>query len=619
MNICRLCESNFRAPIHLMNKKPQIITAAILLCCVLPIKSEVVVSATLLEKSELPSEEELGVYLDGLVNYLYEVKQVHEGEMESERILVSHYGIYDDVEQEVVDWKEGETVKLKLLPFDKASGIQELYVSDRWDLDFELLRYFQTDQRLRRNLPPDSRFDYGDKAKSQKIATLVGLRNQLRAVAVGDSLVARGIASGVLYPAESHFTALAHNAGVYATRMPWMRFLSHEYLATGMPDMETVILGVNPRIFLEDYFKPGIGGEAFGSTGHLKDQELAEKGWPMVWERVPSSGERLLPNGYETRIPGGVGQLEKKPTDQRTLRENVGERLRKAYGPDFELEEDSFVISEEAQKAFEEMLSELENDGIEVLAFIPPMNPMIAEFGEILDEYGTTGDGYDQIVSYLEGLEERFDNFDFEDTNNQLEHFLAWNHFRDTEHLTDLGAAMLTAHLENLRSKGTPPEITVDVEGSSAVLATDAQNALWYIADKEMQVRQGSEVEIKFDRPGNYWVGLSGKTEDGPKGFNWCEFTISLDAFDSPVGKVHDEVVPEIRVHESRGDSRKLFFDATASEDTIMAVWDFGDGTRKSGMFIEHTYSEPGIYDIELSAYGEHGLREVKAINISIE
>jgi len=572
------------------------------------------IGATLLEKSATPTKEERGAYLEGLVNYLYQVDEVTRGELEEERILVSHYAVFDDREQEVVKWKQGDQVELTVRPFEAVPDVQEVYLSDEWELDFELRRFHQVDQTLERQKPSEQRFDYGDSARQKALAPLVGLRNQLRAVATGDSQTENGINPAALFPLESPFVTVAHNAANPASRLPWSRLVVEDYLVN-MPDLELVLLGINPRMFSESRGETGPH-PVEESPGYRADMELAGNGWRLPWELVREDPrDRLLPNGYERSLQR-LGSLEQPGKREREeTKRRVERRLDRRYDGGDETPE-TYRIDPSIQKAFERMLEETADRGFDIIGFKPPISPVVLDYPGIIDEDSTPPEGYDRLVAYLEGLDARFPHFHFVDIDRKARHFLEIEHFRDTDHATDLGSAMLTAHIEALRPKGAAPRIDARVEGRTLSLRSNTEDVRWYLSDKT--VLRGQEATHVFEDPGTYWVGAAGTVGEGRVGSAWTEVEIPERAFDNPSGSNLDVPEPIIEVHRGRNVPGMLFFNATRSDDAVMAVWDFGDGSRASGFFLQHEYDRPGDYEVTLSAYSDDGLKKsvTKTINV---
>ena len=575
--------------------------------------AEIELRATLLEKSPTPTKEERGAYLEGLVNYLYEVNEVMKGELDQERILVSHYAVFDDKEQDITSRKVGEKVRLKVKPFDAVPSIQEIYLSDNWDLDFVLTRYHDVDQNLERRKPPKRRFDYGDSGRESALAPLVGLRNQLRVVASGDSQTWHGISPAALFPTESPFVAVTHNAANPSSRLPWTIIVAEDYLVD-MPDLELFIMGINPRMFKEG--KSDLELHPVRNTpGYRADMELAENGWRLPWDLVDGfERDQILPNGYELRSIPGLGTLKAPDGKQRReIKRTVEQRLDRRYEDGDEAPE-SYRIDPKAQARFEQMLERTADRGFDILAFKPPISPVVLDYPGIIDEDRTTPEGYDRLVAYLESLEDRFPHFHFIDIDRKARHFLKIEHFHDTDHTNDLGGAMLTSYIEALRPKGEAPRMEARVEGRTVSLKSNAADARWVLSDETVLV--GQEVTHTFEKPGTYWVGVSGKVRGSDRaGVNWTEVAVEeeeaeMDRWERPE--------PVLQVHEGRDIPEVRFFNATQSDNAVMAVWDFGDGNQGAGFFVQHTYQRPGRYEVTLTVYNEEGGKESMTETIRI-
>ncbi len=574
---------------------------------------ELVVKAELLEKSPVPEKKRLGVYREGLVNYLWEVKDVEAGELENlmegelpgQKILVSHYGVYDTLEQDVTEWKPGATKTLTLNLFNEVREIETLFMSDRWDLDFELRRFHHVDQELERPKPDKTRFDYGKSDYSEKLATLVGLRNQLKIVSIGDSQTAEGLVAGAFYPVQNTFYPVGYNAAIGSQRLNWARLIVEDYLIE-MPDLEWLVLGINPRMFSEN--KADIEPHPARDTpGHQADRKLAKMGWPMMEQRVTYRVEsNMLPNRYEKHRIGHLRNTDpgKMDNDGGRIAEK---RIRKKYhqGNGFPKE---WHISERARELFENVLKKARQEGYRVFAFIPPINPVVTKYPEIVDEDHTTPEGYDRLVKYLERLEEENPHYLFEDISRKGNHFLSPNHFRDTDHLQDMGAMKLTAHIWRLLTEGVArPKMRVDREGAEISLSTGADDPVWMLSDGA--ILEGKKVRHTFRRPGVYLVALNGREGHNPSSSAWQRVEIPVSAFDEPVEDSNHEIEVVLRIHEDfQRAPRMIFADGAACDDTEVVTWDFGDGTTAAGPFVQHIYDKPGAYEITLTAYNEDGL-----------
>jgi PKD repeat protein len=78
----------------------------------------------------------------------------------------------------------------------------------------------------------------------------------------------------------------------------------------------------------------------------------------------------------------------------------------------------------------------------------------------------------------------------------------------------------------------------------------------------------------------------------------------------------------EIKATNNVSTNQTIVFDASGSIDPdgviISNVWDFGDGTTGSGQTLNHTYIQPGIYQVTLAVTDNTGHTYTKTIQVTI-
>jgi len=75
-----------------------------------------------------------------------------------------------------------------------------------------------------------------------------------------------------------------------------------------------------------------------------------------------------------------------------------------------------------------------------------------------------------------------------------------------------------------------------------------------------------------------------------------------------------------MRVHQdTKRDPRVIFADGSASDDTSVVRWEFGDGESAVGWFVRHEYKKPGTYEVTATAYCENGTTDVYREKIKVE
>ena len=95
-------------------------------------------------------------------------------------------------------------------------------------------------------------------------------------------------------------------------------------------------------------------------------------------------------------------------------------------------------------------MTALKEKGIRVLLYLSPIHPIIRE-SSVVDDDGTTREGYQELVRRLEKLEGQYSNLAFVDLLQGGNHDFGMEMFRDLDHLNETGATKLTQGLEEIR------------------------------------------------------------------------------------------------------------------------------------------------------------------------
>jgi PKD repeat protein len=120
-----------------------------------------------------------------------------------------------------------------------------------------------------------------------------------------------------------------------------------------------------------------------------------------------------------------------------------------------------------------------------------------------------------------------------------------------------------------------------------------------------------SKISHTFVKPGTYRVTLYVKDNDGNESnVGWDIFVASNSATE-----------PHIVANYNGSNSIKL--DSSVSSlsvpaDAPMTYWDFGDGTKISGKWPEHTYSAPGTYNVKLKVVDILGETHIQEKSITV-
>ena len=96
------------------------------------------------------------------------------------------------------------------------------------------------------------------------------------------------------------------------------------------------------------------------------------------------------------------------------------------------------------------MMAALNEKGIRVLLYLSPIHPIICS-SPVVDDDGTTREGYQELVGRLEELEGQYSNLVFVDLLQGGNHNFGREMFRDLDHLNEAGATKLTWILEEVR------------------------------------------------------------------------------------------------------------------------------------------------------------------------
>ncbi len=158
------------------------------------------------------------------------------------------------------------------------------------------------------------------------------------------------------------------------------------------------------------------------------------------------------------------------------------------------------------------------------------------------------------------------------------------------------------------------PDGTVHLDGSRSV----DPDGLIRSFSWQVQGQQYREEKIthRFDRPGQYQVGLTVVDNDG------------ASHSDSLIVTVNNSPVARMQALSRVEPGREIQFDAAGSTDADGSIttytWDFGDGGKGEGRQVKHVYAEPGRYQAVLKVDDGSGAvnetaiaRQVIAVNFS--
>lgn len=121
------------------------------------------------------------------------------------------------------------------------------------------------------------------------------------------------------------------------------------------------------------------------------------------------------------------------------------------------------------------------------------------------------------------------------------------------------------------------------------------RNYVWYLGSNNIPVDGGTTTRTSFDEPGEHTVGLEAVNHLGER--TYYERTVVVGNTLPAPAFSHAPEQPEV--------GETVRFDASepsGSEDEIEEYrWTTGDGTTATGVRLEHTYDEPGVYEVTLT------------------
>lgn len=148
------------------------------------------------------------------------------------------------------------------------------------------------------------------------------------------------------------------------------------------------------------------------------------------------------------------------------------------------------------------------------------------------------------------------------------------------------------------------PGVTVDLPNAFSLTEEDSSLADIYIGNSKINFADASDMQFNF--PGQYNIRVvmhdgSGDEESS----NTYRQSMRVNA----TPEVYADVPSTVRIGAA-GD--RATFDASRSfdpdGDLLSFYWDLGDGARKAGRVVTHTYQEEGEYTVTLTVVDDKGL-----------
>lgn len=396
---------------------------------------QVLAERTAVSKAKKPMD--VVPYDDALVWHEYQVKKVWFGECKADKIRVAHWSVAGA--QEVpVEEKVGSELALSLRPFEANSALQEVAQSDDLGFDEEVPRFIDLGQTLRVDKTPKSlRLDYSG-LFSEQMTLYWKLRSQLRLVAMGNSLVTKGVNTRLFYPGENERTPVALNLAPAGANNTLQCLIVREYVLP-LPKVEWVVWGVSPRAFNAERVDPAKLEVFLASPGWNYDQENETKLWP-----APATAPVTVEEMAQLKVTkfdawGWEGR------DQVALPSTSSAETRRAFIKK-EFKEPDFSWGEDRWREFVETLRALNAKGVKVLLVTTPMHPVVKET-EAADPDWTSHEGMAQLVQRLAGLDQELPLSWYRDFNLAGHHDFTPEDFYDADHMNRAGSVKLTQRI----------------------------------------------------------------------------------------------------------------------------------------------------------------------------
>lgn len=393
----------------------------------------------LVAKSKLPTLKDISPYREALVFYEYKLKKRLDGEFKGKELRVAHWAIYDKQSQSIGKTKIGTSKTLELYPYQQFKELESVYTSDTLELDIDIPLYHDIGQKILEDHSLDDRFDY-DSILSEKMPVFWQLKDQLKLVALGDSRCECGVRTGLFYGEENQKTPVAYNLAISGGSLEVQKLVVDEYLLK-LPNLEWVVYQLSPRV-VNRHFEKSSERELRRSDGFEFDQKHAETLWK------PSNGNDKKKTTDEISATPYVGAYWSERPWGWEYKNEVWQDPEK---DDFDEE---WEISDKRWNRLKEMIASLKERDVQLLLYLSPFHPIMR--GEpVVDDDGTTQEGYRELVHELRKLERRFPNVVFVDKMQGGNHDFTSEMFKDLDHLNAQGATKLTQELEKVRQRNT--------------------------------------------------------------------------------------------------------------------------------------------------------------------
>ena len=391
----------------------------------------------LVAKSKLPTLEDISPYREALVFYEYRLKKRLDGEFKGKKLRVAHWAIYDNQPQSIGTAKVGSSQTLELYPYQQFIELESLYTSDTLELDPDIPLYHDIGQKILEDRSIEDRFDY-DSILSEKMPIFWQLKDQLKLVALGDSRCELGIRSELFYGAENRKTPVAYNLAISGGSLEFQAIVVDEYLVK-MPNLEWVVYQMSPRV-VNRHFEKSSERELLKSDGYEFDQKHAETLW-----NTSNRNDKKKTVADISAVPYAGAYWSERPWGWK-YRNEVWQN------PETDDLDEEWEISEKRWNRLKAMITSLKERDVQILLYLPPFHP-IMRGKPVVDDDGTTQEGYRELVNELQKLEKQFPNLVFVDFMQGGNHKFSSEMFKDLDHMNARGATKLTQELEKIRQR----------------------------------------------------------------------------------------------------------------------------------------------------------------------
>ena len=390
----------------------------------------------LLAKSKIPTLSDIAPYREALVFYEYSVRKRVKGEFKgNQKLRVAHWAIYDNQPQAIGKAKVGSSHTLHLYPYQQFNELKNLYTSETLPLDPDIPLYHDVGQKILENRSVEERYDY-DSIFSEKMPIFWRIKDQLKLVSLGDSRGEAGVRAEMFYGEENRKTPVAYNLAISGGPLEFQEIVIDKYL-TKMPNLEWVVYQLSPRA-VNRYFEHSADRELLKSRGFAFDRKHAE----TLWQ---GSDEDKKTVAGITSIPHVSEYWNERPWGWKFNAEVWDRPRTKRFEQEWE-------ISKKRWNRLTSMIAALSERDVKMLLYLSPLHPIMRE-QPVVDDDGTTQEGYRELVDELKQLEAQFPNFIFVDLLQGGNHDFLSEMFKDLDHLNALGATKLTQKLEEVRQR----------------------------------------------------------------------------------------------------------------------------------------------------------------------